>query len=100
MAMRQKELKNFKSLEKKTREETSNDTANGCVYQELLATNIYMLLTTGTKASKPITAQYLAGALEGKQLTSDDWRKVLPPYLVDAIDYVTGAVDAAPNADG
>ena len=77
-----------------------NGLADGCAYKELLATKVYALFTTGTKASKTISAQYLAGALEDKKLTPDAWREVLPLYLVEAIDYVTGAVDAAPKADG
>ena len=67
---------------------------------EYLATKGDALFTTGTKASKTISAQYLSSALEVKQLTADAWRKVLPPYLIEAIDYVTGAVDTTPNADG
>ena len=101
--VRQKALKDFKNLEEKTRTETLTDLVNGCAYKELLATKVYALFTTGTKASKPISAQYLAGALLNKQeiekLTFDDWRKLLPTYLIEAIDYVTGAVDAAPKVD-
>jgi putative ATP-dependent endonuclease of the OLD family len=45
------------------------------------------------KASKPITAQYLADILEttfkGGPETSDNLRSTLPPYLVSAIEYVT-----------
>lgn len=99
-AEEQKALTDFNSLEQETSDDTSNSLADGCAYKELLATKVYALFTTGTKASKPISAQYLAGALEGKELTPDDWRKLLPPYLVEAIDCVTGTVDAAPKADG
>jgi putative ATP-dependent endonuclease of OLD family len=99
-AEEQKALTDFNSLEQEANNEISNSLADGCDYKELLATKVYALFTTGTKASKPISAQYLAGALEEyKQRTPEAWRKVLPPYLVKAIDYVTGAVDAAPNAD-
>lgn len=97
---KQKALTRFNNLELKSKNEISNGSANDSTYQELLATKVYALFTTGTKASKPITAQYLARALEDKQLTPDDWRKLLPPYLIEAIDYVTGAVDTTPKADG
>lgn len=96
----QKALTDFNSLEQEASNDTLNSLADGCTYQELLATKVYALFTNGTKASKPITAQYLAGALEGEKLTPEVWREVLPPYLVEAIDYVTGVVVAAPNADG
>ena len=91
-------LTDFNSLAQEAQNDTSNCLADGCTYQEYLATKVYALFTTGTKASKTISAQYLAEALENKQITSDTWRKKLPPYLVDAIDYVTGTVDAVPNA--
>jgi len=97
---KQKALTRFNSLELKSKNEISNGSANNSTYQELLATKVYALFTSGTKASKPITAQYLARALEDKQLTPDDWRKLLPPYLIEAIDYVTGAVDTTPKAVG
>jgi len=100
----QKARTDFNSLEQEANNDTSNGLADGCAYKELLATKVYALLTTGTKVSKPITAQYLAGALLNKheieKLTFNDWRKLLPPYLVEAIDYVTGAIDATPKADG
>ncbi|MCK9199872.1 MAG: AAA family ATPase [Gallionella sp.] len=95
----QKALADFKGLEQEALNSTSNGLADGCAYKELLATKVYALFTTGTKASKTIAAQYLAGALEDKKLAPDAWRKILPPYLVEAIDYVTGADDAAPKAD-
>ena len=91
-------LTDFNSLAQEAKNDTSNCLADGCTYQEYLATKVYALFTNGTKASKTISAQYLAEALENKQITSDTWRKKLPPYLVDAIDYVTGTVDAVPNA--
>lgn len=96
----QKALTDFKGLEQEASNSTSVGLADGCAYKELLATKVYALFTTGTKSSKTITAQYLAGALEDKKLAPDAWRKMLPPYLVEAIDYVTGAVDAVPKADG
>jgi putative ATP-dependent endonuclease of OLD family len=99
-AEEQKAQTDFNSLEQEASNNTSNGLADGCAYKELLATKVYALFTNGTKASKTISAQYLAGALEDKKLTPDAWREVLPLYLVEAIDYVTGAVDAVPKADG
>lgn len=90
----------FNSLEHEASNNTSNGLADGCAFKELLATKVYALFTTGTKASKTISAQYLARTLEDKKLTPDDWRKLLPPYLIEAIDYVTGAGEAASKADG
>ena len=92
----------FKKLEDEVKKATANGSTEGCNYQALLAVRIYALFETGTKASKPIAAQYLAGRLEDRResLTPDAWRKILPPYLVKAIEHVTGAVDAAPHADG
>ena len=98
-AERQAALADFNSLAQKLQNDTSSGLIDGCSYQERLATEVYALFTTGTNASKTISAQYLAGALENKQLTPDAWRKVLPLYLVEAINYVTGTVDAAPDAD-
>ena len=97
---KQKALTRFNSLELKSKNEISNGLANDSTYQELLATKVYALFTTGTKASKTISAQYLSSALEVKQLTADAWRKLLPPYLIKAIDYVTGTGEAASKADG
>ena len=48
-------------------------------------------------ASKSITAQYLCGLLEEKiveeSLTSKDFAKLLPPYIVQAINHATGKSD-------
>ena len=96
-AEKEKTLTAFKKLVQEAQDQTSNDLTDGCSCQEYLATRVYALFTSGTKASKTISAQYLAGALENKQLTRDAWREVLPPYLVEAIDYVTSPVDAALN---
>lgn len=66
---------------------------NGCSKEEYIASNVYAKFTTGTKASKPITAQYLAELLEKKyengELTNDSLQQKLPKYLVNAIKYVT-----------
>lgn len=60
--------------------------------KEQLASNIYALFTTGTKASKAIAAQYLAERLEQRvkngELTPETLKGRLPPYLVTAIEYV------------
>jgi putative ATP-dependent endonuclease of OLD family len=94
---KQAALTAFNSLEQELQNDTSNGLTDSCTNQELLATKVYALFTTGTQASKTIAAQYLAEVLENKQLTPDAWRKVLPPYLVEAINYVAGTVDAAPT---
>lgn len=60
---------------------------------EALASQVYSLFTKGSKASKAITAQYLADVLEQKikdgLLTAEELKDDLPPYLVNAIAYVT-----------
>ena len=94
----------FKTLKDEVKKATANGSSDGCNYQALLAVRVYALFETGTKASKPIAAQYLAGLLEDRQqkekLDPDAWRKILPSYLVKAIEHVTGTVDATPHADG
>lgn len=61
--------------------------------QEELASTVYALFTTGTKASKAIAAQYLAQRLEDQidkgTLTKEGLVAKLPPYLVSAIECVT-----------
>ena len=89
----------FNNIKQNDGNDVSSSLTDDCDHKALLATNVYALFTTGTKASKTISAQYLAGALEGKKLTPDHWREVLPPYLVKAIDHVTGTVDAKPQQD-
>lgn len=60
---------------------------------EELASRVYALFTTGTKASKAVTAQYLAERLESKaargELTNDNLAENLPAYLKAAIAHVT-----------
>ncbi len=69
--------------------------------KEQIATKIYASFVTGTKVSKPITCQYLAQNLHEKdkrqQMTPEDWEKILPPYLVNAIKYVTGGQNHLPG---
>ena len=58
--------------------------------EEVLATTVYEGLE---RASKPITAQYLADILQARfdrgALNVAQLRSALPKYIVDAIDYVT-----------
>lgn len=65
---------------------------------EQLCSNIYKQFAVDTKASKAISAQYLAEILERlsrkKRLNADQLREKLPQYIVDAIEYVTGGPDA------
>lgn len=60
---------------------------------EVRASHIYSCFTKGTKASKAIAAQYLATLLEmrieKKKMTQEQLKDALPPYLVQAIEYVT-----------
>jgi putative ATP-dependent endonuclease of OLD family len=57
-----------------------------------LASHVYALFTTGTKASKAITAQYLSELLERRigngELTAERLKGCLPSYLVEAIEYL------------
>ncbi len=70
------------------------------ISEEARASTIYAPLAMGS-VSKPVTAQYLARLLTQAgcrhRRTSDEWRAVLPQYLVAAIDYVT---IASPAPDG
>ena len=65
---------------------------------EVLCSHIYRQFSVDTKASKAISAQYLAEILERlsrmKQLKSNQLRDRLPRNIVDAIEYVTGGADA------
>jgi len=60
---------------------------------EILSSHVYAQFTTGTKASKAITAQYLAELLEKKFSNNEEGSAALaeklPQYIVDAIKYVT-----------
>lgn len=71
--------------------------AEEALSDEERASKVYARLATGS-VSKPITAQYLARVLTLSGLkhrrTADEWRAVLPPYLVAAIDYVTAQGEA------
>lgn len=60
---------------------------------EELASKVYSLFTTGTKASKAVTAQYLAERLESRlshgEMTVESLLEKLPDYLKAAIKHVT-----------
>lgn len=69
---------------------------------EELASRVYALFTTGTKASKAIAAQYLSERLETRveqgNLTADALQESLPEYLKSAIAYVSAAPPPAAEA--
>jgi len=83
----------FKTLENEAKRAVEEENADGCSYEEILAAKVYAQFTKGTRASKAVAAQYLAGRLQAKQakgdLTVEDLRARLPRYLVQAIEYVT-----------
>ena len=64
---------------------------------EVLASKVYAMYVTGSKASKSITAQYLCEVILDKVKLEKtyDLRDKLPGYLVDAIDYVTSNLNTA-----
>lgn len=70
---------------------------------ETLCTKIYKQFAVGTKASKAISAQYLADILERlsrmKLLDADKLRDKLPSYVVDSIEYVTGGTASNEDID-
>lgn len=65
-----------------------------------LASTVYAVFTTGSEASKAVTAQYLAERLENRiargELSTEALKASLPAYLKAAIEYVTAA--PAPDA--
>lgn len=74
--------------------------------EEELASRVYAQFTKGKRASKAIAAQYLVERLEKRvadgEVTTDDLRMALPPYLISAIEHVTAArdPDAQTNVGG
>ena len=68
---------------------------NGDVSVEELASRVYALFTTGTRASKAVCAQYLADRLQDQvvrgELDLNALRSALPKYLVKAIEHVTSS---------
>ena len=83
----------FKTLENEAENAAEEKSADGCSYEEVLATKVYSQFTKGKKASKAVAAQYLAGRLQTEQqvgnLSVADLRVKLPRYLVQTIEYVT-----------
>lgn len=61
--------------------------------KEEICSRIYKPLAVSNPVSKPVTAQYLSEILESAvmsgNLTPESLRKLLPPYLVEAIVHVT-----------
>jgi len=94
----------FKVLKQKAEKAVTDGEVNGCSYNEVLAATVYASFIKGTKASKAIAAQYLAGLLRSKhescQLAPDGLRNQLPKYLAAAIDYVTGSTEKTYSAVG
>jgi len=70
---------------------------------EVLASHIYAQFTTGTRASKTITAQYLAERLENNYGNNEEGRAELsdqlPQYIIDAIKYVTSPIRHGTEVD-
>lgn len=66
---------------------------DGCMAEEVLASQVYSRYAKGG-VSKTIAAQYLAERLQTRfdngEMTSDELRRRLPNYLLQAIKYVTG----------
>ena len=96
----------FASMVANSQIAVDSGTADGCTLAELTSSEVYALFTTGTKSSKPVTAQYLAERLRTRRqagtLSVDELRALLPPYLVAAIAYVTSGplADVAPAPVG
>lgn len=69
--------------------------------EAVLCSHIYRLFHTGS-ASKAVAAQHLSELLptyfNDEEIDAADFRKLLPPYLVGAIDYVTAP--SAPEVSG
>ncbi|APD86588.1 hypothetical protein BM527_11100 [Alteromonas sp. Mex14] len=65
--------------------------------KEVLASKVYAMYVTGSKASKSIAAQYLCEIILDKTKRDKDYdlRASLPSYVVEAIDYVTSNLNTA-----
>jgi len=61
--------------------------------KEDIAAKVYLSLHE-RKASKAEAAQFLAKYLESNPVSAEELRKLLPDYIVQAIDYVTGHTNA------
>ena len=83
--------------------ESSFATLRDDVDEEELASRVYALFVTGSRASKAIAAQRFVERLETRvangDLTKDELVEALPCYLVEAIEHVTAPRDAAGVAD-
>jgi putative ATP-dependent endonuclease of OLD family len=68
---------------------------------EVLASKVYAMYVTGSKASKSIAAQYLCEIIldKTKRDKTYDLRAKLPSYVVDAIDYVTSSLNTASGGE-
>jgi putative ATP-dependent endonuclease of OLD family len=70
--------------------------------KEELCSRVYEPLAVSNPVSKPTTAQYLAELLEDAvntgELTAEDLRKLLPPYVLDALVHVTEPFSASGSA--
>lgn len=96
--------KTFDDVKAKAQEEfketkSKSVAKDGCVVDEVLASTIYARLVR-SGVSKAIVAQYLADLLKqrfgGNKSTHPELRQRLPPYLLNAIDYVTPGSVAEP----
>lgn len=68
---------------------------------EVLASKVYAMYVTGSKASKSIAAQYFCEIILNKKKCDKDYdlRAKLPSYVVEAIDYVTSNLNQASGGD-
>jgi len=76
---------------------TFSDWKNSGLSNVAIAVKIYQPVHD-KDASKAEVAEQLAAILRARPETPAQMRAILPPYLVSAIDYVTGGAPAAPNA--
>jgi len=78
------------AVETEARETFASLTAQG-LQEDVLASKVYSLFTTGTSASKAVAAQYLAERLENLiaqgELAAETLKTKLPAYLVAAIEH-------------
>ena len=84
----------YVALKEKARELSE---AKGWSKNEVLASKVYAMYVTGSKASKAIAAQYLCEIILDKKKCDIDYdlRAKLPSYVVDAIDYVTSDLNTS-----
>ncbi len=82
---------------KKAKQEIAKWRSDGTSADEIAA-NVYKDLYL-KNASKPETAQVLAEVLRRNPPEPEQLREMLPDYIIDAIDYVTGQDDPGENTD-